>query len=152
MQEAPESLSLYDRVGGRPGLERLLSRFYDRAREDDLLGPIFGAHVHDWDSHLETVVNFWSNHTGGPVLYRGGMGRHLRLGLKPEHFDRWLALWRTNAEKEVGPQCAEELHQIASHVAANLKAMASQVSALNVGGAAPRAGSRFSITPPPRPT
>lgn len=131
---APETASLYDRLGGRPGLERLLSRFYERARNDALLGPIFGAHIHDWDSHLQTVANFWSNHTGGPVLYRGGMGRHLRLGLQPEHFERWLALWRENAEIETGPACAGELHAIARHVASNLQAMAAQASALRIGG------------------
>jgi hemoglobin len=149
MQSDPPSPSLYERLGGHAGLERLLSRFYDRAREDDLLGPIFGAHVHDWDSHLQTVVHFWSNHTGGPVLYRGGMGRHFRLGLEPQHFERWLSLWRSNAELEVGPECAEELHAIASRVAANLKAMAAQASALNVGGPSPRPGSRFGLSSRP---
>lgn len=136
MQVDPQTL--YDRIGGRPGLERLLTRFYERARLDPLLGPVFSAHVHDWDSHLVTVVNFWSNHTGGPVLYRGGMGRHIRLGLQPEHFDRWLALWRSNAEEEVGAGCAEELHGIATHVAANLKAMAAQVSGLTIGRPTPQ--------------
>lgn len=146
MQEEPKSL--FDRLGGRPVLERLLSRFYDRAREDALLGPIFAAHVHDWDSHLQTVVDFWSNQTGGPVLYRGGMGRHLRLGLQPEHFERWLALWQENAVLEVGPECAGELHQIALHVAANLKAMATRTSGITLGGPAPPPGSRFALRPP----
>lgn len=146
MQDEPKCL--FDRIGGRPVLERLLSRFYDRAREDALLGPIFGAHVHDWDSHLQTVVDFWSNQTGGPMLYRGGMGRHLRLGLQPEHFERWLALWQENAMAEVSSDCATELHHIALHVAANLKAMAPRPSTLTFGGPTPPPGSRFSLRPP----
>ena len=118
--------TLYDRLGGRDGLRHLVSRFYGLAQQDPLLGPVFGAHVHDWDSHVETVVNFWSNHTGGPALYRGGMGRHLQLGLQPEHFDRWLALWRKNAVECVGEACASELQEIAQHIAGNLKAMAAR--------------------------
>jgi hemoglobin len=77
------------------------------------------------------------------------MGRHFRLGLEPQHFERWLSLWRSNAELEVGPECAEELHAIASRVAANLKAMAAQASALNVGGPSPRPGSRFGLSSRP---
>jgi hemoglobin len=126
-------VSLYDRLGGRVVLERLLSRFYDAARADEVLGPIFQAHVDDWESHLQTVANFWSNHTGGPVLYRGGMGRHLRLGLKPEHFERWLRLWGENVDREVDAECAAELKAIAANVAENLQAMVANVSALGIG-------------------
>lgn len=132
MDEA-DSPSLYERLGGRAGLERLLDRFYERARGDALLGPVFGTHVHAWQSHLQTVTDFWSNHTGGPVLYRGGMGKHLRLGLAPEHFERWLALWEENAVAEAGPDNARELVAIARQVARNLMAMAAQVSALRIG-------------------
>ena len=127
-----ESQPLFERLGGRPGLERLLERFYDRARHDEVLGPIFGAHIHDWDSHLQTVTNFWSNHTGGPVIYRGGMGKHLRLGLAESHFDRGLTLWEENAVAEVGEAHARELVAIARQVARNLVAMANQMSALGI--------------------
>jgi hemoglobin len=124
--------SLYERLGGRAGLERILDRFYERARHDAVLGPIFGTHIHDWDSHLQTVTNFWSNHTGGPVLYRGGMGKHLRLGLTAEHFERWLGLWEQNAVDETGADNAAELVAVARQVASNLAAMAAQMSALGI--------------------
>ena len=126
--------TLYERLGGRAGLERLLTRFYERARTDEILGPIFGAHVQDWESHLQTVTDFWSNHTGGPVVYRGGMGKHLRLGLSPEHFERWLGLWEWNASNEVDEEAARELVAIARHVARNLAAMSAQMSALEIDG------------------
>jgi hemoglobin len=129
----PEIPVLYERLGGRQGLERLLDRFYERARHDAVLGPIFGSHVHDWATHLQTVADFWSNHTGGPVRYRGGMGKHLRFGLSHEHFDRWLGLWEENALAETNPENARELVVIARQIAGNLIAMAAQVSALNIG-------------------
>ena len=44
--------SLFELLGGRDGLHRLLSRFYERARLDPLLGPVFAAHVDDWPRHL----------------------------------------------------------------------------------------------------
>ena len=130
--QATNTPTLYERLGSRAGLERLLTRFYERARTDELLGPVFGAHIHDWESHLQTATNFWSNHTGGPVVYRGGMGKHLRLGLSPGHFERWLGLWERNAAVEVDLETTGELVAIARQVARNLVAMSAQMSALEI--------------------
>ena len=30
-------------------IRRLVARFYDAVRRDELLGPIFEAAIHDWD-------------------------------------------------------------------------------------------------------
>ncbi len=38
----------------------LIRTFYSRAREDELIGPIFAAAVVDWDEHIENIANFWS--------------------------------------------------------------------------------------------
>ena len=118
--------SLFDRVGGRPILEQLVTTFYDRAQQDPVLGPIFAAEVCDWPEHIQTVTNFWSTQTGGPPLYRGGMGKHLRLGLQAEHFARWLALWEENARREMGPEIAAEFAVIGRVFAERLKEMARQ--------------------------
>lgn len=132
-QDEATPATLYERLGGRPGLERLVESFYTRAREDDVLGPVFARHVHDWPSHFQTVADFWSNHTGGPPRYRGGMGKHLRLGLQPEHFVRWLALWEDTARQQFGEGPAAELAAIGRQVAGNLQAMQAQMSALRIG-------------------
>ena len=125
--------SLYHRLGGRPALDRLVTAFYGDAQNDPVLGPVFAAQVHDWPSHLGTVADFWSTQTGGPPLYRGGMGKHIRLGLRPEHFDRWLALWERTASAQFGEGLAAELMAIARLVAARLQEMAAGFSGLRVG-------------------
>ncbi len=117
-------MTLFDRLGGRAVLERLVTTFYQRAQADEVLGPVFARAVHDWPSHIETVTNFWSTQTGGPLLYRGGMGRHIRLGLQPEHFGSWLALWEQNALSEVGPELAADLMVIGRAFAERLQQMA----------------------------
>lgn len=116
--------SLFERLGGRAELERVVTTFYQRAQADPVLGPVFAREVHDWPSHVETVTNFWSTQTGGPLLYRGGMGKHIRLGLQPEHFAGWLALWEENARVEVGAELAAELMVIGRAFAERLQAMA----------------------------
>jgi hemoglobin len=128
-----ETASLYDRLGGRSALDRLVAAFYGDAQNDPVLGPVFAAHVHDWPSHLVTVADFWSTQTGGPRLYRGGMGKHIRLGLRPEHFTRWLALWEQTVRSMFGEELAAELMTIARFVAERLQEMAAGIPALRVG-------------------
>jgi len=79
----------------------LVHRFYDRVRADELLGPIFNQHVHDWDLHLAHLVDFWSAMLRGTRRFTGApMPKHMALpGLKPALFQRWLALFgQTTAE------------------------------------------------------
>jgi len=75
--------------------------FYRRAALDDRLGPVFAAHVRDWDGHLSRMTDFWS-----AVLLRTGrysgnpLERHRALvGLDAGHFDRWLALFEVTARE-----------------------------------------------------
>ncbi len=117
---------LFDRLGGRVGIVELVTDFYTRAQQDSVLGPVFAAHVHDWPAHIQTVSDFWSTQTGGPPRYRGGMGKHLRLGLQPEHFAAWLALWEENANQKFGPELGAELAVIGRLFAERLQAMARQ--------------------------
>lgn len=85
------------------GIAALLRDFYARAREDDLLGPVF-ARVTHWDEHLARVTDFWSSVALMTGRYHGQpMRAHFGLGLTPEHFQRWLALFAST----VGEHCTE---------------------------------------------
>src|ERR1700741_4721204 len=73
---------------------RVVQTFYGRAREDEVIGPVFIAAVRDWDEHIENITNFWSSMMLRTGRYDGRPLRpHLRLPLEPIHFDRWLALF-----------------------------------------------------------
>ena len=40
----------------------MVNTFYDKIKEDELLGPIFNERIQDrWASHLETMYKFWEN-------------------------------------------------------------------------------------------
>jgi hemoglobin len=81
----------------------LVRTFYGRAREDDLIGPIFNAAVTDWDHHLAQISDFWSSMMMKTGRYNGRpMRPHLVLPLKGEHFDRWLQLFEPTA-REIFP-------------------------------------------------
>jgi hemoglobin len=69
--------------------------FYRRARRDGLLGPVFEAHVREWDAHLGRMTDFWSSallrtgrYSGRPVEAHRSID-----ALTAGHFDRWIELF-----------------------------------------------------------
>lgn len=103
-------------------IERLVDRFYEVAREDSLLGPVFTAHVGDWGRHLSTMRDFW-----GTVAYRDGRyaGRpfeaHQRLeGLTIAHFERWLTLWDRVVDEVVASDVDGYLKEMAHRMGASI--------------------------------
>ncbi|WP_332684171.1 group III truncated hemoglobin [Bosea sp. (in: a-proteobacteria)] len=86
-----------------PLVAQIVYAFYDRVRQDGLLGPIFEARIGNWDAHLATMVDFWSSLTLMSGRYGGKPHiAHLGLGLSPVHFEHWLALF----EGVVAAHCA----------------------------------------------
>lgn len=75
---------------------RLVHEFYGRVREEPRLGPVFAAHVHDWDAHLAQLVDFWSALLRGTRRFQGSpMSKHMAINdMDRDLFDRWLVLFR----------------------------------------------------------
>ena len=42
-------------------IREMVERFYGMVRADGRLGPIFEAHIDDWDAHLIKLRDFWSS-------------------------------------------------------------------------------------------
>jgi hemoglobin len=83
-------------------IERLVRSFYDKVREDEMLGPVFDARIADWEPHLAQMCAFWSSVALMSGRYHGApMPKHLPLPVDAAHFDRWLALF----EETVGEVC-----------------------------------------------
>jgi hemoglobin len=114
--------SLFARLGGRERLRFLLRHFYADVRQHHLIGPIFNRTIHDWPAHLETIADFWSNVTGGPLRYSGPMPmKHVPLGLDARHFDAWLDLWRRHCRAHIGGAEGEELITAAESIGERIR-------------------------------
>jgi Truncated hemoglobins len=103
-------------------ITQLVHAFYARVRQDEQLGPIFNAHVDDWDHHLAKLVDFWSS-----ILLRTGrysgtpMPKHAALpGLNADLFHRWLALFRQTANEQPNRAMAERACTMAERIAQSL--------------------------------
>lgn len=87
-------------------IRQLVHSFYQRARADELIGPVFTSRVQDWDAHLARLCDFWSSVTLMSGRYHGQpMVAHASLPIEPQHFDRWLQLFAQTA-REVCPEPA----------------------------------------------
>ena len=83
-------------------------RFYGRARQDALLGPVFAAAIQDWDPHIRVITDFWAGALLGVRRYKGNpLAVHSAHPLTPEMFARWLALWAETADEHFAPEAAE---------------------------------------------
>ena len=109
---------------GEAELGRLIPLFYARVREDPLLGPVFNAAVRDWPEHLELLRAFWSSVMNTSGRYKGNpMAAHMRhlQAIRPDMFERWLALWREAAAETLAPSEAARIIEKAERIAESLK-------------------------------
>jgi hemoglobin len=114
--------SLFNRLGGRAPLLRLLRHFYADVRQHREIAPVFAAHINDWSVHLEKIADFWSGATGGPAHYLGSMAtKHMALGLNERHFQAWLGLWSRHCQAHLTPGEAEELIALAESIGQRLR-------------------------------
>ena len=106
-------------------LRTLIDAFYERVRADERLGPIFAAHVADWDAHSERLTDFWSSLMLGSGRYKGnpfGMHQSFAGDLDVALFERWLELWTITTAEQFAPDLAAEFQRKARRVAESLKA------------------------------
>ena len=91
-----EPASLYNRVGGDAFFERLVTAFYRRVAEDDVLAPLYPERP-DFTGARGRLTGFLIQYWGGPDTYSQARGhhklrlRHLPFHIGPRERDRWLA-------------------------------------------------------------
>jgi hemoglobin len=82
-------------------IRKFVMDFYAKLINDDIVGPFFIAKLGEdisselWQTHLETIVGFWTSLAFGKPKYMGNLFLpHTQLGeLKRETFEQWLKLF-----------------------------------------------------------
>jgi hemoglobin len=104
----------------------VVDAFYAKVRADPLLGPVFGRAIAGelWPQHLAVIRDFWSSVMLKSGRYqRNPFGAHQRVdGIRPELFDRWLALFRETCDDLLASDSAEALYSKAVMIGDSLKA------------------------------
>ena len=100
----------------------LVHRFYGRIRADEQLGPVFNAHIDDWDEHLDTMVKFWSSLLRRTARFSGRpMPKHAVLpDLTASMFHHWLDLFDLTTQELNNPAMATQAQDFARRIARQL--------------------------------
>ncbi len=87
-------------IKSRADIFLLVSTFYDKVRQDVVLGPIFNTTIKDWDAHLDQLTTFWESSLFLKTKYLGNpLEAHVRVdkafnhSIGAKHFGLWLNLW-----------------------------------------------------------
>jgi hemoglobin len=94
MDPVEKQQSFYDAVGGHDTFRRLVSRFYQLVREDEILLPLYPPD--ELDAAEQRLLMFLEQYWGGPRTYSDQRG-HPRLRMRHAPFrigflerDAWL--------------------------------------------------------------
>ncbi|MCW2920621.1 MAG: hypothetical protein JWL76_495 [Thermoleophilia bacterium] len=110
-------------IATREDCERLVRAFYERAFQDDRLGPVFVDIARlDLDAHVPRITSFWETVLLGARSYGGGaFVPHYELDqqvpLTSELFNRWVALWTMTVDQMFAGPVADDAKRRAELVA-----------------------------------
>lgn len=105
-------------------IDGVVPAFYDRVRQDTVLGPIFNGAIDDWPRHLQALEYFWSSVLLTSGRYKGQpMIAHFRHehAMTAENFARWLDLWTEVSNTTLPPGKAAIFQEKAGRIAESLQ-------------------------------
>ena len=108
-------------------IRTLVMDFYAKIINDDIVGPFFTAKLGEdinselWQTHLETIVGFWTSLAFGEPRYNGNLFLpHTQLGqLKRETFEQWLKLFAETLDEVYVERIAESFKERSQIIAGN---------------------------------
>ncbi len=105
-------------IFGEAEIRQMVDAFYERIREDDLLGPIFEERIEDWSKHLPTMYSFWGSILLGKAEYSGNpFAKHMPLPVEHDHFERWIRLFIETVDYLFSGPKAEQAKAAAKSIA-----------------------------------
>jgi hemoglobin len=91
----------------RDDIVALLNKFYGKAQADEIIGDKF-THL-NMAEHTQIIADFWDGILFGADNYKGDpFGKHLKLNLAAEDFDRWVELFDPTINDNFKGPAAEE--------------------------------------------
>jgi hemoglobin len=116
------SIAKLDRIS-EDGIRQLVDAFYAKVRRDPELAPLFlRAIPGDWQPHLNRMYAFWSSVMLTTGRYKGNpVVKHLVIpGIRPQLFERWLALFDETCGELFDDGISEEFRVKAARIAESL--------------------------------
>jgi len=95
--------SFFEQIGGHETFVRLVRRFYEGVRGDEVLAPMYPHD--DWEGAEWRLTAFLEQYWGGPGTYSEQRGhprlrmRHAAFFVNPDARERWLAHMRVAVDE-----------------------------------------------------
>ncbi len=115
-------------IATREDIELLVKRFYEKVKEDSLIGPLFTEIAKiNWEKHLPLMADFWENALFFTGSYQGNpmdLHKHLQkaMNLQHKHFHQWNMLFLTTVDELFSGETALLAKQRALKISAILQA------------------------------
>jgi len=100
--------NFWEQIGGRPTFEKLVRRFYEGIKGDEVLLPMYPEE--DLEGAIQRLTGFLEQYWGGPGTYSEERGhprlrmRHMPFKVNPDARDRWLQHMRVAVDElELSP-------------------------------------------------
>lgn len=111
----------------REDIQLLVDSFYEQVRSDDRIAHFFLTVVPvNWAAHLPKMYSFWEqiifhrgDYTGNPMAVHSQV--HTQYPMTAEDFERWLELFKANADNLFEGPNTELAKQRAESIALSLK-------------------------------
>lgn len=114
MAEAETAVSMFERIGGAPTIERLVDGFYARMDTLPEARTIRAMHAPDLGPVKEVLRRYLGEWMGGPKRYSAERGhprlrqRHMGFPIGNEERDAWLLCMRGALDETVADAAARE--------------------------------------------
>jgi hemoglobin len=115
-------IPLCDKIG-RARIEEQIHRFYEKLQQDPEMKGFF-EHIPDFSAHEQRIADFWWTAMGGRLDHDPGIdmvGKHMPLGIKDEHIQRWLATFKETLYEVMEPELADQWYMMAEGIAMRLR-------------------------------
>lgn len=112
MNSPDAAISLFDRIGGRATIDRLVDRFYDNMDTLPEARTIRAMHDDDLGLIRDVLKRYLTEWTGGPKLYTPEKGhprlrqRHIGFPIGDAERDAWMLCMRGALEETVSDEAA----------------------------------------------
>ena len=124
MTNAGTAVSMYERIGGAPTIERLVESFYVRMDTLPEARTIRAMHAADLAPVKEVLRRYLGEWMGGPKRYSAERGnprlrqRHLGFPIGNDERDAWLLCMRGALDETVADrEACEEIYRLFAHLA-----------------------------------
>ncbi|RDY58851.1 group III truncated hemoglobin [Flagellimonas nanhaiensis] len=111
----------------REDVKILVTKFYEKVRQDDEIGHFFNDNIQDWPEHIEKLTDFWETnlffvqkYKDNPLLVHAQLDEKVNRTIENYHFGIWLRHWFDTIDRNFVGANAEKAKQRARNISVRM--------------------------------